>query len=94
MPADSLYSIQTIAHLSNLNDVLKFPSQSNTLTSGLNDNNTSSLSKLKVFDITSALYYGTFNDAMHVFKFIALTLLPALSSNAVLCYFINKKVII
>ena len=43
-----------------------------------------------LFDITSALYYGTFNDAMHAFKFIALTLLPAISYNIYATYLTKR----
>lgn len=41
-------------------------------------------------DVTSAIYFGNFKSNYGVFLFIALALLPALSLNTVLCYFINK----
>ena len=41
-------------------------------------------------DITSAIYFANFVSNYGVFLFIALTFLPALSLNVVLCYFIDK----
>lgn len=43
-----------------------------------------------LFDITSAIYFRRFESNYGVFLFIALTLLPALSSNTVLCYFTTR----
>lgn len=43
-----------------------------------------------MFDITTALYYGDFSTNYGVFLFIALTLLPAIATNIVLCYFTRK----
>ncbi len=43
-----------------------------------------------LFDITSALYFMNFATNYNVFLFIALTLLPAMSSNLVLCYFTTR----
>ena len=37
-------------------------------------------------DITNAIYYGVFIDNMHIFKFLALTILPALSYNIYATY--------
>lgn len=41
-------------------------------------------------DVTEAIYYGNFNSSYNVFIFIALSLLPAISSN-VMCNYITKK---
>ncbi len=41
-------------------------------------------------DITTAVYFRNFNTSYSVFLFIALTVLPAISSNTILCYFTNK----
>ena len=41
-------------------------------------------------DVTEAIYYGNFNSSYNVFIFIALSLLPALSSN-IMCNYITKK---
>ena len=41
-------------------------------------------------DITTALYFRNFNTSYSTFLFVALTLLPAISSNTILCYFTNK----
>ena len=43
-----------------------------------------------LFDITSALYFMNFSTNYNIFIFIALTLLPAISSNLVLCYFTTR----
>lgn len=43
-----------------------------------------------LFDITSAIYFRRFGTNYGVFLFVALTLLPALSSNTVLCYFTTR----
>lgn len=43
-----------------------------------------------LLDITSAIYFGNFKSNYGVFLFIALSFIPAFSSNTVLCYFINK----
>ena len=41
-------------------------------------------------DITSSIYFGDFSSNYGVFIFIALTLLPAISSNTILCYFTTR----
>ena len=43
-----------------------------------------------MFDITAAIYYGSFRTSYETFEFIALTLLPAISTN-VLCTYLVKK---
>ena len=43
-----------------------------------------------LMDITTAIYFRDFKSNYSTFLFIALTFLPALSSNIVLCYFTNK----
>lgn len=43
-----------------------------------------------LLDITSAIYFRRFGSNYGIFLFIALTLLPAISSNAVLCYFTTR----
>jgi len=37
-------------------------------------------------DLSNPLYYGNFKDAVHIFKFIALTVLPAISYNIYATY--------
>lgn len=43
-----------------------------------------------LMDITTAIYFRDFKSNYSTFLFVALTFLPALSSNVVLCYFTNK----
>lgn len=43
-----------------------------------------------MFDITSAIYFRRFGTNYGIFLFVALTLLPALSSNTILCYFTTR----
>ena len=43
-----------------------------------------------LFDITSAIYFRNFATNYNIFLFIALTLLPSISSNLVLCYFTTR----
>lgn len=43
-----------------------------------------------LFDITSAIYFRNFETHYGIFLFFALTFLPALSSNLVLCYFTTR----
>jgi len=43
-----------------------------------------------LLDITTVLYFKSFDSSYNVFIFIALTFLPALSSNIVLCYFTTR----
>ena len=39
-----------------------------------------------LLDITNAIYFGSFYDSMHIFKFIALSLIPAISYNIYATY--------
>ena len=43
-----------------------------------------------VMDVTEAIYYGNFNSNYNIFTFIALSLLPAISSN-IMCNYITKQ---
>ena len=43
-----------------------------------------------LLDTTTALYYRNFGTNYNVFLFIALTLLPAISSNLILCYYTTR----
>ena len=43
-----------------------------------------------MFDITTAIYFRDFSTNYSTFLFIALTFLPAVSTNIVLCYFSRK----
>lgn len=43
-----------------------------------------------LLDITSVLYFRDFRSNYGVFLFVALSLLPAISSNVVLCYFTTR----
>ena len=43
-----------------------------------------------MFDITSAIYVRDFSSNYNTFMFIALSFLPALSSNVILCYYTQK----
>lgn len=43
-----------------------------------------------MLDITNSIYYGIFNDTMHIFKFIALIVLPSISYNIYATY-VNIK---
>lgn len=43
-----------------------------------------------LFDITTAIYIGDFSSKYTTFLFIALNLIPAISSNASLCYLTRK----
>ena len=41
----------------------------------------SSIFVFALLDMTNAIYYGSFYDSMHIFKFVALTFIPAISYN-------------
>ena len=43
-----------------------------------------------LFDLTATLYYGNYSNAMYIFKFIALSMLPAISFNIYATYVTRK----
>ena len=54
-----------------------------------NENKMLIISSIFVFallDMTNAIYYGSFYDSMHIFKFVALTFIPAISYNLYATY--------
>ena len=49
-----------------------------------------SVSLFVLFDVTTALYFGQFTSNYNVFLFVALALLPAISTNIALSYYVNR----